>query len=99
MLMIGREKRKSRCERIHNIERPNGEIGALVLLDMSAAFDAIDGIILDVLRRRFHVQDAALDWFNSYFTDRTKIVVSGTDSSAVRELKVGTPQGARSFIV
>lgn len=82
----------------------NGEVGALVLLDMSAAFDTIDhGIMLDVLRRRFNVQDAALDWFNSYFTDRTQIVVSGTDSSAVRELKVGTPQGAvlgpRSFIV
>jgi Reverse transcriptase (RNA-dependent DNA polymerase) len=55
--------------------------------------------MLDVLRRRFNVQDAALDWFNSYFTDRTLIVVSGT----VRELKVGAPQGAvlgpRSFIV
>ena len=82
----------------------NGEVGALVLLDMSAAFDTIDhDIMLDVLRRRFNVQDAALDWFASYFADRTQVVVSGTDSSSVRELKVGAPQGSvlgpRSFII
>ena len=54
----------------------NGEVGALVLLDMSAAIDTIDhGIMLDVLRRRFNIQDAALDWFDSYFTDRTQVVV------------------------
>ena len=82
----------------------NGEVGALALLDMSVAFDTIDhDIMLDVLRRRFNVQDAALDWFASYFADRTQIVVSGTDSSSVRELKVGAPQGSvlgpRSFII
>jgi Reverse transcriptase (RNA-dependent DNA polymerase)/Endonuclease-reverse transcriptase len=81
-----------------------GEVGALMLLDMSAAFDTIDhGIMLDVLRRRFNVQDAALDWFASYFTDRTHVVVAGTDTSSVRELKVGAPQGSvlgpRSFTV
>ena len=67
----------------------SGEVGALVLLDMSAAFDTIDhGIMLDVLRRRFGIQDAALDWFASYFVDRTQVVVTGTDSSSVRELKI-----------
>ena len=80
-----------------------GDIGALVLLDMSAAFDTIDhGIMLDVLRRRFGIQDAALDWFASYFVDRTQVVVTGTDSSSVCELKIGTPQGSvlgpRSFV-
>lgn len=59
--------------------------------------------MLDVLHRRFDVQDAALEWFASYFTDRLQVVVSGSDSSAIRELRVGTPQGSvlgpRSFIV
>jgi len=80
-----------------------GEVGALVLLDMSAAFDTIDhGIMLDVLRRRFDVRDAALDWFASYFVDRTQVVVTGTKSSSVSQLRIGTPQGSvlgpRSFV-
>ena len=69
-----------------------GEIGALVLLDMSAAFDTIDhGIMLDVLQLRF---SAAIDWFASYFGDRTQQVVTGRDSSSVSQLLVGTPQGS-----
>ena len=81
----------------------NGDVGALALLDMSAAFNTIDhDIMLDILRRRFNVQDT-LDWFASYFADRTQIVVSGTDSSSVREFKVGAPQGSvlgpRLFII
>jgi len=46
-----------------------GDVGALVLLDMSPAFDAIaHSIMLDVLQQRFDVRDAALDWFASYYT-------------------------------
>ena len=80
-----------------------GEIGALVLLDLSAAFDTMDHrIMLDVLQQRFYVQDAALDWFASYFADRTQVVVIGDDSSPVCELRTGTPQGSvlgpKSFV-
>ena len=59
--------------------------------------------MLDVLQRRFNVRDAALEWFALYFADRTQDFVSGSDSSTVHELRVGTPQGSvlgpRSFIV
>jgi len=80
-----------------------GEVGVLVLLDMSAAFDTIDHrIMLDVLQQRFDVHNAALDWFTSYFVDRTQVVVSGDDSSLVSELRIGAPQGSvlgpRSFV-
>ena len=80
-----------------------GDVGALVLLDMSAAFDTIDhSIMLDVLQQRFDVRDAALDWFASYYVDRTQVVVVGTDSSFVSELRIGAPQGSvlgpRSFV-
>ena len=38
-----------------------GNVGAIMLLDMSAAFDTVDhSIMLDVLRRRFGIQDAHL---------------------------------------
>ena len=72
-----------------------GEIGALVLLDMSAAFDTIDhAIMLDVLHRHFGVGDADLDWFASYFADRTQQVITGTDSLSVSQLLIGKPQGS-----
>ena len=72
-----------------------GEVGALVLLDMSDAFDNSDhSIMLDVLHRRFGIQDAALDWFTSYFVDRSQVVVSGMNSSSVCQLEIGTPQGS-----
>jgi len=70
---------------------------------MSAAFDTIDHrIMLDVLQQRFDVHDAALDWFTSYFVDRTQVVVSGNDSSLVSEPRIGASQGSvlgpRSFV-
>ena len=49
--------------------------------------------MLDILRRRFGVLDAALDWF-SYFLDHTQVIVTGTDSSSVCQLRTGAPQGS-----
>jgi len=49
-------------------------VGVLVLLDMSAAIDAM----FNVLQQRFVVRDAALDWLASYYADRTQVVVVGT---------------------
>lgn len=80
-----------------------GEVGALVLLDRSAAFDTIDNrTILAVLQKRFHSQDASLDRFTSYFADRTHLVIIGADSSLVgnlRDLWLGAPHGPRQFVV
>jgi len=50
--------------------------------------------MLDVFQRRFGVGDAALDWFASYLVVRTQQVVTGTDSSSVCQLLIGTPQGS-----
>ena len=45
-----------------------GHIGALMLLDLSAAFDTVDHHILaDVLRRQFGIAGGALDWMVSFF--------------------------------
>ena len=52
------------------------------------------GILLNVLRRRFAIEDAAFDWFTSYLVDRSQVIVTGLESSSVCELKVGTPQGS-----
>jgi hypothetical protein len=70
---------------------------------MSSAFDTVDHqVILDVLRRRFDVRDAALDWFQSYFSDRTQVVAIGSCLSCERNLTTGVPQGSafgpRSYV-
>jgi len=63
------------------------DVGALVLLDMLAAFDTIDhSIILDVLQQHFDVRDAALDWFASYYADQTQVVVVGTEMNFMYSL-------------
>src|SRR5664279_4333002 len=73
----------------------NGEVGGLVLLDMSSAFDTVDHqVMLDVLHRQFDVRDAALDWFRSYFSDRTQVVAIGSSVSREHSLATGVPQGS-----
>ena len=52
----------------------SGKLCALVVLDLSAAFDTVDHpIMLQVLHDRFCVKDTALKWFESYLSDRTQI--------------------------
>jgi hypothetical protein len=81
-----------------------GHVGALVLLDISAAFDTVDHRIMnDVLRQRFDVCEDALAWFNSYFDDRTQVVSVGSARSQASSLSIGVPQGSvlgpRTYVV
>jgi len=49
-----------------------GDFAALVLLDLSAAFDTVDhDILLQRLLTSFGIGGAALKWFQSYLTSRT----------------------------
>lgn len=72
-----------------------GDIGVLVLLDLSAAFDTVDhAILLERLRRSFGVTGKALDWLESYLTNRKQFVRLGTGQSDTVELVSGVPQGS-----
>ena len=47
-----------------------GHVGALMLLDLSAAFDTVDHVILnDVMQHRFGVCDSALAWLADFLKD------------------------------
>ena len=68
---------------------------ALVLLDLSAAFDTIDHDILSQrLETKYGITGKALGWFNSYIRGRTQVVKIGDTSSKPRELRRGVPQGS-----
>ena len=50
-----------------------GQLAILSLLDLSAAFDTVDHHILrQRLQRSFEVDGIAIQWFDSYLTERTQ---------------------------
>ena len=68
---------------------------ALVLLDLSAAFDTVNhSVLLDRLEHRIGLGGTALQWFRSYLSDRVqRVIVNGVRSND-HELGTGVPQGS-----
>ena len=72
-----------------------GDMTALTLLDLSAAFDTIDHpTLLDRLREWFGLSGGALDWIRSYLENRYQSVCIGDVMSDPIELVYGVPQGS-----
>jgi len=66
-----------------------------MLLDLSAAFDAVDHQILtEILQRRFGVSGKALDWLADYLSGRCQVLRVGGHDSENSALHVGVPQGS-----
>ena len=76
-----------------DIER--GNISALLLLDLSAAFDTLDhSILLERLSKSYGIKDGAAEWLRSYLTGRTfSVHVNGHDSD-IKNVLFGVPQGS-----
>ena len=71
------------------------KVSALVLLDLSAAFDTIDHqILLSRLSSTFGFSDTALSLIASYLTDRSQYVTVGDHRSSPAPLTTGVPQGS-----
>ena len=72
-----------------------GDVAALVLLDLSAAFDTVDhDILLQRLQQSFGIEGTVLSWFRSYLVGRTQIVRRGVFRSAISRLLCGVPLGS-----
>ena len=72
-----------------------GEATALVLLDLSAAFDTIDhSNLLSCLQDWFGVGGSTLKWFSSYLTEHYQSVKIGYTLSDLQRLLFGVPQGS-----
>jgi len=84
--------------RVHNdivTAIDQGDVCALVLLDLSAAFDTVDhSILLDVLQTRFGLVDNTLTWIRSYLSDRSQQVCISQDQSPIFPMPYGVPQGS-----
>ena len=73
----------------------HGEPTALVLLDLSVAFDTIDhNILLGYLKSWFGLGGTVLKWFASYLSDRCQSVKIGSTLSELSRLIYGVPQGS-----
>lgn len=72
-----------------------GHVTAVVLLDLSSAFDTVDHqVLLDVLEKRFVVGGVALSWFRSYLADRTQTFNFDKRESARYSVDCSVPQGS-----
>ena len=68
---------------------------AVVILDLSAAFDTVDhDLLLEVLEKRFGVTDKAKQLYCNYIKQRKFSVIIGKNKSKPRELKCSVPQGS-----
>jgi len=72
-----------------------GEVGALNLLDLTAAFDTVDhDILLQRMQQTFGIDGNAHRWFRSYLVGRTRYVNRGALQSLITRLLCGVPQGS-----
>ena len=63
-------------------------------LDFSKAFDTVDHNILLQKLSLYGIRGTALDWFQSYFTNRYQFVTYNGESSERKKVKCGVPQGS-----
>jgi Reverse transcriptase (RNA-dependent DNA polymerase) len=71
------------------------DFAAVVLLDLSTAFNTVDQAVLLVqLRRSFGLSGVALAWPSSYLRGRTECVQQSSCRSSKTTLVCGVPQGS-----
>ena len=70
------------------------KISAVVMLDMSAAFDVVDPKILVEKMKIYGFQENATKWIQIYMTNRKQSVYIDGNLSEELSVEVGVPQGS-----
>ena len=70
------------------------EVTAVVMLDLSAAFDVVDHDILIQKMELYGFEDCAITWLSSYLSDRKQRVYVEGSLSEPLQLEAGVPQGS-----
>jgi len=73
----------------------SGDLALLTLLDLSAAFDTVDHVILlHRLKTSYGISGAVLGWLTCYLSNRTQIVQRGGSRAKPSAVNCGVPQGS-----
>ena len=72
----------------------NDDISAVIMLDLSAAFDVVDHNILIQKLKLYGLEAETLTWFESYLSDRSQQVFIEGSLSGSLSLDAGVPQGS-----
>ena len=72
----------------------NGDMAAVMMLDLSAAFDLVTHDLLLQKLELMGFDETAVAWFNSYLRSRSQCVYIDGKLSELLEVSVGVPQGS-----
>ena len=72
----------------------NNDISAVIMLDLSAAFDVVDHSILIEKIKLYGFQDCISSWIKSYLSDRSQCVYIDGVYSEMKNIEAGVPQGS-----
>ena len=73
----------------------SGQVSALCLLDLMAAFDTIDhDLLLLCLEHQFGLHGVILRWFKLYLSDRSFFVIYSNQTSSIAYIMCSVPQGS-----
>ena len=76
-----------------------GDEVVLVLLDFSSAFDTIKhDVLLQRLSQKFGICNGALDWIESYLSNRSHTVIIQNEESSRYCISQGVPQGCSPLL-
>ena len=70
------------------------QVSLLLLIDFSKAFDMVDHKILLGKLAHYGIRGIALDWLQSYLSNRTQFVSCNSAESTEQTLSYGVPQGS-----
>ena len=70
------------------------EVSAVILLDISAAFDTVDHDILLKKTALYGFEESVISWFKSYMSNRSQSVSIEGYLSQPQHLECGVPQGS-----
>ena len=76
------------------LEMDRKKIPISIFMDLSKAFDTLNHDILLTKIQYYGIQGIALNWFQSYLTNRSQYVQYNDTSSSIREIETGVPQGS-----